>query len=144
VSSALRKNTIAALGSAARAPDAILTCDAVSFENPAPGSSDHSTFEFKTEDGFEPIESTHACEPLTFRERAGVDGPTVTGKTVEEGDATSTFRRGGTVTNTVCVRLLKDGRWAGATREIIALPTTIASNERRNLTINRASSHRPH
>ncbi|HVT03891.1 MAG TPA: hypothetical protein VHL58_11025 [Thermoanaerobaculia bacterium] len=49
--------------------------------------------------------------------------------------------RGGTVTVTVWVRLLKDPRCATAAREIIALPITIASSVRRSLTIYRASSY---
>jgi hypothetical protein len=48
------------------------------------------------------------------------------------------------VTETVCVRLLEDPRWATAPREIIALPITIASKERRSMTIYRASSYRDH
>jgi hypothetical protein len=59
-----RKNTVAALGSP-REPDAILMVDEVSFEKPVPGSSDQRT-SLRGDEGFEPMESTHACDALTF------------------------------------------------------------------------------
>jgi hypothetical protein len=68
VSTTLRKNTIAALGSTANVPDAILVCADVSRENPVRGSSDHRTFAFGAEEGLEPMESTHAWVALTFSE----------------------------------------------------------------------------
>jgi hypothetical protein len=142
----LRKKTLAALWSPPMVPEAILTCDDVSFENPVPGSSDQRTVALGAEEGLEPMESTHACVALTFSDRPWVDGltlPTLTADVnVGENEATCTFTRGGTVTVIVWVRLLEDPRWATAAREIIALPTTIASNERRSLTIYRASSYR--
>jgi hypothetical protein len=69
VSTTFRKNTLAAPGSAASVPDAILVCDEASFENPESGSSDHRTFAFGADDGLDPIEITHACVALTFSER---------------------------------------------------------------------------
>jgi hypothetical protein len=66
----------------------------------------------------------------------GVTLPTLRAEaSAGENDATCTLTRGGTVTVTVWVRLLEDPRWATAAREIIALPITIASIERRSLTI---------
>ena len=141
-----RKNRVAALGSTASVPDAILTCEEVSFENPVPGSSDHRTFWFCCEEGLEPIESTHAWVALTFRDKPRVEEVAFPALTAEmevgESGATCIFTRGGTVTLTVCVRLLEDPCCATAAREIIALPITIASKERRSLTIYRASSYR--
>lgn len=133
-----RKNTVAALESPASAPDAILTFDEVNFENPVPGSRDQRTG-LSSEEGLEPIESTHARVALTFSDRPCVDGLMLAALEAEtevgENDATCTFTRGGTVTVTVWVRLLEDSRWATAPREIIALPITIASSELRSLTI---------
>jgi hypothetical protein len=141
---ALRKNTVDVPGFAAREPDATLTCEDVSFENPAPDWSDHRTFEFGSDDEFEPIDSTHACVAFTFSERPWVDAPAFVALTAEaeadEKAATFTFTRGGTVTYTVCVRLVEDPACATAPREISALPTTIASNER-SMTIYRASKY---
>jgi hypothetical protein len=129
-----RKNTVAALGSPATAPEAILTFDEVSLENPAPGSSDQRTAP-SSEDELEPIESTHVLVALTFSDRPCVDGLTLAALAAEaevgENDATCTFTRGGTVTLTVWVRLLEDPCWATAAREMIALPITIASSESR-------------
>jgi hypothetical protein len=127
-----RKNTVAALGSPATAPDAILTFDEVSLENPVPDSSDQRTAP-SSEEGFEPIESTHARVALTFSDRPCVDGLTLAALEAEvgENDATCTFTRGGTVTLTVWVRLLEDPSWATAAREMSALPITIASSESR-------------
>jgi hypothetical protein len=133
-----RKNTFAGPESPDNEPDAILTFEEVSFENPEPGSSDQRTG-LSAEEGLEPIESTHACVPLTFSDSPCVDGLTLPTLRAEAGagenDATCTLTRGGTVTVTVWVRLLEDPRWATAAREIIALPITIASIERRSLTI---------
>jgi hypothetical protein len=141
-----RKNKVAALGSTASVPDAILTWEEESFENPVPGSSDHRTFWFGCEEGLEPIESTHACVALTFSDKPCVEEVAFPALTAEmevgENEATWTFTRGGTVTLTVCVRLLEDPCCATAGREIIALPITIASNEQRSPTIYRASSYR--
>ena len=72
-----RKNTVAALDSPAIEPDAILTCDEVNLENPALGSSDQRTGALCVVEELEPIESTHACVALTFRERPCVDGVTL-------------------------------------------------------------------
>jgi hypothetical protein len=130
----LRKNTVAALGSPATAPEAILTFDEVSLENPVPGSSDQRTAPSSDEE-LEPIESTHVLVALTFSDRPCVDGLTIAALAAEaevgENDATCTFTRGGTVTETVWVRLLEDPCWATAAREMIALPITIASSESR-------------
>src|SRR4030081_291936 len=127
-----RKNTVAALGSPATAPEAILTLDEVSLENPVPGSSDQRTAP-SSEEELEPIESTHVPVALTFSDRPCVDGLTIAALAAEaevgENDATCTFTRGGTVTVTVWVRLLEDPCWATAAREMIALPITIASSE---------------
>ena len=109
---AFRKNTFAALASPVCVPDA-MTCDDVSFENPVPGSSDHRTFAFSSE-GLELIESTHARDALTFRDKPNVEGLTIPALTAEievgESEATCTFTRGGTVTETVWVRLLEAPR----------------------------------
>lgn len=133
-----RKNTFAPLESPASEPDAILTFEELSFEKPVPGSSDQRTA-LSAEEGLEPMESTHACVPLTFNDSPCVDGltlPTLTAEAVGgENDATCTFTRGGTVTVTVWVRLLEDPRWASAAREIIVLPITIANTKWRSLTI---------
>jgi hypothetical protein len=95
-------------------PDAILTFEEVSLANPLPDSSDQRTDEFRSEDGFDPIESTHACVALTFNERPWVDGARLPASTAEvdvrASEATCTFTRGGTVTLTVCVRLLEAPR----------------------------------
>jgi hypothetical protein len=140
-----RKNRVAALGSTASAPDAILTCEAVSFENPAPGSSDHRTFALCCEEGLDPMESTHACVALTFSDNPCAEEmvlPALAAETeLGASEATCTFTRGGTVTLTVWVRLLEDPCWATAAREIIALPITIASKDRRSLSIYRASRY---
>ena len=145
VSMTFRKNTVAALGSPASEPDAILICDEVSFENPVPASSDQRTIAFGCEEGFEPMESTHACVALTFSDRPWVDGLTLAAPTADvdtgEKEATCTFTRGGTVTVTVCMTLLEDPRWATAARESIALPIMIANSERRILTILQSSSY---
>jgi hypothetical protein len=69
-------NNVAAVGSTARVPDAILTCEDVSFENPAPDSSDHRTFELCCAEGLEPMESTHAWVALTFSDKPCVEGAT--------------------------------------------------------------------
>lgn len=133
------KNTVAALESPACVPDATLTCDEVSFENPVPDSSDQRTFVFGSEEGLEPMERTHAWVALTFSDRPCVEGlrlPALIAETeVGENEATCTFTRGGTVTLTVCVRLLEDPRCATAPRENMALPIAITSSERRSLTI---------
>jgi hypothetical protein len=106
------KNTVAVLGLAAIAPEAILTWDEESFENPATGSSDHRTFAVFREEGFEPMESTHACVALTFSDKPWVEEFGLPALTAEIGvvasDANWTLTRGGTVTLRVCVRLLKD------------------------------------
>lgn len=146
VSIAFLKNRVAAPGSTASVPDAILTCEEESFENPVPGSSDHRTFAFCCEEGLEPMVSTHACVALTFSDKPCGEGALLPALTAEmeaaENEATCTLTRGGTVTLTVWVRLLEDPRWASAAREISVLPITIASKERRSLTIYRASSYR--
>jgi hypothetical protein len=137
-----RKNTVAALESPACVPDARLTCDEVSFENPVPDSSDQRTFVFASEEGLEPMERTHAWVALTFSDRPCVEGlrlPALTAETeVAENEATCTFTREGTVTLTVCVRLLVDPRCATAPLGNIALPIAITSSERRIPTIYRA------
>jgi len=129
-----RKNTVAAPASTASAPDAILTFDEVSLENPVPDSSDQRTA-LSSEEGLEPIESTHVRVALTFSDRPCVDGFTLAALEAEaevgDNDATCTLTRGGTVTLTVWVRLLEDPCWATAARETIALPITIASSESR-------------
>jgi hypothetical protein len=108
------KNRVVARGSTATVPDAMRTCDDVSFENPAPASSDHRTFAFCCEEGLEPMVSTHACVALTFSDKPCVEEvvlPALAAETgVGESEATWTLTRGGTVTLTVCVRLLKDPR----------------------------------
>ena len=126
---------MAAPESPASEPDAILTSDEVSFENPVPGSNDQRMVG-RFDEGLEPMESTHVRVALTLNDKPCVDALAAVTAEVEvgESDATSTVTRGGTVTVTVLVRL-KDPRWATAAREIIALPITIASSERRNLTI---------
>ena len=133
------KNTVAALESPACVPDARLTWDEVSFENPVPDSSDQRTFVFGSEAGLEPMERTHGWVALTFSDRPCVEGlrlPAPTAKTeVGENEATCTFTRGGTVTLTVCVRLLEDPRCATAPLGNMALPIAITSSERRSLTI---------
>jgi hypothetical protein len=110
---AFRKNTVAALESPACVPDA-MTRDEGSFENPVPGSSDHRTFAFSSEEGLEPMESTHARVALTFSDKPWVEGLTLLALTAEieagESEATCTFTRGGTVTVTVWVRLLEAPR----------------------------------
>jgi hypothetical protein len=109
---AFRKNTFAELASPTCVPEAT-TCDDVSFENPVSGSSDHRTFAFCSE-GLELIESTQARDARTFRDKPCVEGLTPLALTAEidvrESEATCTFTRGGTVTVTVCVRLLEDPR----------------------------------
>ncbi len=101
----LRKKTLAALWSPPMVPEAILTCDEVSFENPVPGSSDQRTVALGAEEGLEPMESTHACVALTFSDRPCVEGLALSALTAEievgENEATCTLTRGGTVTVTV-------------------------------------------
>ena len=141
-----RKNTVAVPDSPAIAPDAILTCDEVKRENPVLGSSDQRTGEVRVPEELEAIETTHARVAFTFSVRPCVVGLTLPTLTVEApagaNAATCIFTRGGTVTETVWVRLLDDPCCAMAGREIIAVPSTAASSVRRSPTIFRASSYR--
>lgn len=135
------------MGSVEIAPDAILTCVEVNFEKPEVASSDQRTGWVRgPEEASDPMERTQPCVALTFRERLCVDVLTLPTLIAGAADGTNaaicTLTLGGTVTVTVCRRLLDDPCCALAGRDIIAVPIEIAIRVRRSLTIDRASSCR--
>ena len=92
----------------------------------------------------EPIERTHARFASTVTDNPAVfgwAGDTLAGAELENARfATWTFTRGGTVTETVCVRLTAPLDWAPAGSAMIALPITSPATMPRSPVIFRVSS----
>jgi hypothetical protein len=106
---ALRKNTVAAIGPLDDAPDATLTSVDVSAEKPEPESRDQPIAERPRA---EPTDRTHARDPLTLSERPWAEAFALVRLTAGALDdaivPTCTLTRDGTVTETVWTRLLDD------------------------------------